>query len=82
MVELLGQNGILTALLAGGALVLLLAMASRASARNKAARSGRDDGVNPAEKPDTSSQTAGSIRNAGVVAAITAAVNEYRKNNI
>jgi len=79
MIEMLGQNGLLTALGVGIAVVFLLVMVSRVSARNKAARA--DEDAVAGQEAEPSSLTAGPVNDKGVVAAIAAAVNEYRKNN-
>ena len=84
MAEMFGQNGFMTALVVGIAVVFLLVMVSRVSAKSKSAKADKDEGVTKAIEPEAESpsQAAESTNNPGVVAAITAAVNEYRKNNI
>lgn len=81
--ELLGYNGVLAVFGMGVIVGFLLSMTFRSSAGSKAASTrGADTSAGPVPAGKAAFSGAGGSANMpGVVAAITAAVNEYRKNN-
>ena len=78
--ELLGYSGVLAVFGLGVVVGFLLSMVFRVPAGGKAASArGADKEAGPVPA-GAFSQAGRSAGNSGVVAAITAAVNEYRKN--
>jgi oxaloacetate decarboxylase gamma subunit len=81
IVEMLGQSGVLTLLGMGivfGFLVILIISVTLAGKIIQALGLNRDAGASP--RPAASAKPAAAVNAAGVTAAISAAVTEYRRN--
>jgi len=76
---MLGQSGALTVLGMGVVFVFLIVMVFIVSVMGKVIRAMRTDKDGAVSQAHPSLQAEESVKNAAVVAAITAAVNEYRK---
>ena len=83
ILDMLEQSGVLTLLGMGVVFGFLVIVVICVSAMGKVVHAlGADKDVGaPQTAVSPSSQAGGAAKNTGVIAAITAAVNEYRKNN-
>ena len=83
IMEMLNQSGVLTLLGMGVVFSFLVILVLCVSGMGKIFRIlGTDKDINASPIGDPSSRGDGSVQNPAIVAAITGAVNDYRKNNL